>query len=223
MLPFMGQPETTTESSHGLVERAPQTQVVPTRRKKPVVSAQGTADAPPARGKLPEFSRPILGARPETPAVEKVPLSEIRSRNFIRHQELWAVQEANKKLLKDKQKRARKDNLCATLVKAGKKDRELGREKTVCGTFATNHGLCRKHYNLKYLKVPPIQPGAGATMRPFAGWQLPGNMTEKQHEGLRALPLRTGYAHCIEALNALDPSNILEAIFEKPASRKSMR
>ncbi|MCS4240922.1 hypothetical protein M2418_000424 [Rhizobium sp. BIGb0125] len=186
-----------------------------------MVSPASSAEAHPARGQLPDFPRPILGARPETPDVEKVPLSEIRSRNLIRHQELYAVQEANKKLLKERQKRARKENLCTALVKAGKKDRELGREKDVCGTFATNHGLCRKHYNLKYLKVPPIQPGAGATMRPFAGWQLPGNMTEKQHEGLRALPLRTSYADCLEVLIALDPSNILEAICEKPASMKS--
>lgn len=203
------------------VEQPKKSQVVATRRRKPQAPLSGPSpEQRPAENR--RFAPPpMLGAWPEEPTTEKVPLSEIRQRNFYRHTELVAVREAKERSLKESQKRAKREGKCPFLANTSHRAFDLEREQGVCGTFAVRRGLCRKHYNLKYLKVPPLQPGTGRTMRPFAGWQLPGNMTDEQHDCLRSLPLKTSYADALAAMNAADPRVKLEAIGEKPGLKKS--
>lgn len=240
ILPFMGQPETAPESSHGLVERAPRTQVVPTRRRKPVVSPASAAEAHPARGQLPDFSRPIPGARPETPDVEKVPLSEITQVKVpaSASEQLAALGGRSlevcmpsseqrlkaRRLLAKEQYAAKRDGKCPAVVKERKTSWASEPKKRCCGAVATRKGLCRRHYNKKILRIRTNQAGGEwGNTRHFADWQLPGSMTDIQHECLAALPLYKTYEDCIEAMNGVDPTNILLPIYEKPASRKSKR
>jgi hypothetical protein len=132
---------------------------------------------------------------------------------------------SRKRALQREQYAAKKAGKCPVAVK----ERAVGvsrlePKRHVCGAEATRKGMCRRHYNRKYLKVRANQAGGGGEWglrRPFADWQLPGSMSDIQHECLAGLPIDTHYEACLEAMNAADPSNTLTAIYEKPGRKKS--
>lgn len=170
----------------------------------------------------PEPERLRLVWEPDAPTTEKVPVETIRRWNFERAIKAQQEQQSLTDALKAAKKLARKEGRCDFEVAALKARKAEGHNRWVCDTFAVRRGLCRKHYNLKYLYVQPAVPGSGrGKTRPFAGWQLHGSMTDKQHERLRELPLAMAYEDCIAEMNATDPSNILPLIYEKLGSRKS--
>lgn len=155
------------------------------------------------------MSRPSLEKRPPE---EVIPLLQAHY-----HAESISRKEKEKekeKVLKRLQYAAKKDCLCHTVVTLRRRPGEdqVEPERRVCRAVATREGLCRNHYNRKFLKI---------RRRQFAEWQLPGNMSDLQHVCLAARPFTTTYEDCIEAMNAADPGNILKPIYEKPASRKS--
>ena len=154
-------------------------------------------------------------------------LERIMSRQHKQHgpQEFLSRSEraaVRKEALKASKKIARKEGRCTFEVTGSPADKAEGREKVICGAFATRRGLCRKHYNLKFFKVRPYQTGVGKKRRPFIGSQLPGNMSDLQHECLTKLPLGMSYEACLEAMNLADPDNHLEPIYpKKPPLGKS--
>ncbi len=127
-----------------------------------------------------------------------------------------------KRLLSRQQYAAKKSGQCPAVVNKRRVRGAFGVEKRVCGAEATRKGFCRIHYNKKFLMVPANQAGGSSgRFRPFADWQLPGHMSDAQHDCLAALPLNMGYLECIEVMNAADPGNLLIPITEKSGSRKS--
>lgn len=82
-----------------------------------------------------------------------------------------------------------------------KRGQAQGNEYHVCERDVFRQGLCRMHYLEVVLKIKPYQAGRGKKWRPFAGWQLPGKMTDKDYALLEALPIKTPYVDCIEQLN----------------------
>lgn len=172
----------------------------------------------------PQPERPRLVWGPDAEATEKVPVETIRQWNLERASETQRNQASLADAFKAAKKLARKTCQCDFAVAAPKAKKAGGHTRWICGALAVRNGLCRKHYNIKCLGVQPAVRGSGrGKTRPFAGWQLPGSMTDKQHERLRELPCETPYEDCIVEMSAADPSNILKPIYEKPGSRKSKR
>lgn len=82
-----------------------------------------------------------------------------------------------------------------------KRGQPHGNEYHVCERAIFRQDLCRMHYHEVVLHIKPHQAGKGKKWRPFAGWQLPGNMTDKDYTLLETLPIQTPYVTCIEKLN----------------------
>lgn len=212
------------------VEQPKKSQVVATRRRKPQAPLGGL---PPeqrsgASEKL-SIRETILEARlgalpPRAPlsaaAIEH--LAALGGRTLEGPAASALQLSAARKLLARQQYAAKRDGKCPAIVKERNTSWPNEPKKRCCGAVATRMGLCRRHYNKKFLHIRTNQAGGlWGNTRHFAEWQLPGNMSDKQHECLMALPLATAYEDCIAAMNSADPANILTPIYEKPASRKS--
>lgn len=221
---------TGTPASSREVEQPKKSQVVATRRRKLHAPLGGLPpEQRPADSEKPATWETIQEARPEA-SPPRSPLSAAAIEQIAalggRRPETPvanALQRSDaQKLLARQQYAAKRDGKCPAIVKERNTSWPNEPKKRCCGAVATRMGLCRRHYNKKFLHIRANQAGGlWGNTRHFAEWQLPGNMSDKQHECLMALPLATAYEDCIAAMNSTDPANILTPIYEKPASRKS--
>ncbi len=177
----------------------------PPQPESPTMQATAVSDHMPS---------PPRGEPDGTP-LEFSPARFARARSEAHSEEALRKENA-RKALKQAQSIARKDGKCCADVQPSRRWDRPDAPKRVCGAEATRQGYCRKHYNRKVLKIRSRQQGYGGKCRPFADWQLPGNMSDAQHECLQGLPLSTSYDDCVTAMNAADPSNLLAPIYERP-------